>query len=100
MQMGDGNDSASVAPALRLPVVIVGGTGDDRLMAGGGSSLLIGGPGRDVLAAAQTGRRGSILIGGSTAFDANDAALSAILAEWSSSRPRSARIANIKRGSG
>jgi fibronectin-binding autotransporter adhesin len=39
------------------------------------------------------------LIGGSTAFDANDAALSAILAEWSSSRPRSARIANIERGS-
>jgi hypothetical protein len=100
MQMGDGNDSASVAKALRLPVAIVGGAGDDSLTAGGGTSLLIGGPGRDVLSAPRTGRRGSILIGGATSSDANDVALSAILAEWSSSRPRSTRIANIKWGSG
>jgi hypothetical protein len=40
------------------------------------------------------------LIGGSTALDANDAALSDVLAEWSSSRPRSTRIANIEQGSG
>jgi hypothetical protein len=100
MQLGDGNDRASVAPSLRLPVVIVGGAGDDKLTAGGGRSLLIGGLGRDVLDAARTGRSGSILIGGSTTLDANDAALSAILAEWSSSRPRNARIANVERGCG
>jgi sugar lactone lactonase YvrE len=100
MQLGAGNDQASVARALRLPVVIVGGAGDDKLTAGGGRSLLIGGPGRDVLSAAQSRQSGSILIGGSTSFDANDAALSAILAEWSSSRPRNTRIANIKSGCG
>jgi DNA-binding beta-propeller fold protein YncE len=100
MQLGDGDDRATVAQSLRLPVAIVGGAGDDRLTAGGGSSLLIGGPGRDVLSAPRTERRGSILIGGSTSFDANDIALSAILAEWSSSRPPSTRIANIERGSG
>ena len=67
IRLGDGNDIAKVSPRLRLPVVIEGGEGDDELMAGGGSSLLIGGPGSDLLAAGRRGRRGSMLIGGSTA---------------------------------
>src|SRR5205823_1862977 len=36
-----------------------------------------------------------ILIAGSTAFDANEAALSAILAEWTSARSYAARVANL-----
>jgi hypothetical protein len=64
MRLGDGDNFASVRPNLLLPVAMEGGSGDDTLMAGGGRGLLIGGPGRDVLAAAQTRGRGSILFGG------------------------------------
>ena len=49
MRMGDGNDFASVGRRVRQPVLMDGGTGDDQLMAGGGSSWFIGSRGRDNL---------------------------------------------------
>ena len=103
IDLGDGNDVASVASNIRLPVfidggagddvliagngntILLGGAGDDQLIAGAGRNLLIGGEGRDLLAAVRRAG-GSILIGGSTAHDANDQALGAVLAEWSSDR--------------
>jgi Ca2+-binding RTX toxin-like protein len=77
--------------------VLVGGDGDDTLVAGFGKNVLIGGLGSDNL-------RGSysedILIGGTTDYDVNDAALRAILAEWTARRPFSTRINNLTNGGG
>jgi Ca2+-binding RTX toxin-like protein len=82
--------------------VLVGGSGHDVLMAGRGRDVLIAGTGSSVLL--DSGQRGSsggsILIGGSTAYDANDQALRAILAEWSSHRSLQTRIADLTDGSG
>src|SRR5262249_1691352 len=61
--------------------ILQGGADNDVLLGGSSRNLLIGGLGADQL----TGNGGSdILIGGRTAFDANDAALAAIMAEWTS----------------
>jgi hypothetical protein len=54
--------------------------------------LLIGGAGADTLNA---GSDGDLLIAGTTAFDANEAALAAIMAEWTSGRDYATRIANL-----
>lgn len=59
--------------------VLVGGAGDDLLYGGSGRNLLIGGGGSDTL---YGGGGDDILIGGGTAYDANLAALNAIMAEW------------------
>ncbi len=72
--------------------VILGEKGNDSLRGGTGRDLLIGGLGVDRL-------RGDsdqdILVGNSTVHDHNDAALVSILLEWTSSRSRSARMANL-----
>ena len=63
--------------------ILVGGAGNDTLMAGSGRTILIGGEGQDTLRGSSSD---DILIGGRTAYDANEAALLAILAEWTSAR--------------
>ena len=60
---------------------------------GGGRDLLIGGEGRDLLRAVGD----DLLIPGTTAFDANDMALAAITAEWTSGRSYNDRVANLTR---
>jgi sugar lactone lactonase YvrE len=105
-----GNDDIEVAGGITLPAWLYGGTGNDRLKGGGGNNVLIGGggnntliggPGRDLLiggSGASTLTAGSgddLLIAGTTAYDANEAALAAIMAEWTSSRDYSTRIANL-----
>jgi Ca2+-binding RTX toxin-like protein len=48
--LGAGNDHATIAGNIDLPVQIDGGTGDDRLIVSGlGPAVLIGGDGNDVL---------------------------------------------------
>jgi Ca2+-binding RTX toxin-like protein len=80
LEGGDGND------------VLVGDTGNDLLNGGAGRDLLIGGTGVDTL----VGSSGEdLLISGSTAFDADGAALQAILAEWTSGRTYEQRLANL-----
>jgi type VI protein secretion system component Hcp len=73
---GAGNDTLQGGPGSDL---LLGGAGNDHLFGGGGRDILIGGVGADSL-------RGSagddLLIGGTTDYDANPAALEAILAEW------------------
>jgi endonuclease/exonuclease/phosphatase family metal-dependent hydrolase len=77
--------------------VLLGGHGNDMLFGGNGNDLLIGGRGNDLL----FGESGDdILIGGSTALDANAAALWAVMSEWNARRPMSARIANLESGGG
>jgi len=61
------------------PTVEVGGTGNSHLEGGLGGSLLIAGQGSGHL---KGHGQGDILIGGFTDFDANEAALSALMAEW------------------
>jgi hypothetical protein len=76
---GDGNDLLHGGSG---PNVLVGGSGDDKLIAGSSRDILIGGAGSDQLIGAAGD---DILIGGSTDYDANDAALDALMAEWSRS---------------
>jgi hypothetical protein len=72
--------------------VLVGGDGDDVLDGGKGVNVVIGGRGADDLAA----KKGeALLIAGTTAFDQNEAALDAILAEWSSGKSRAKRIEHL-----
>jgi hypothetical protein len=101
---GLGGDDVIIAGAGNS--ILIGGGGDDVLIAGPGRDLLIGGAGRAILIAdpPRRGRRdprgGSILIAGATAYDANDAALDAIMAEWASLRPRFARAHDLLDGRG
>jgi Ca2+-binding RTX toxin-like protein len=77
--------------------ILLGGPGDDVLTGGSARDLLIGGLGVDRLSG---NAADDILIGGTTTHDANDAALLAILAEWNAPRPYAARVANLTDGSG
>lgn len=77
--------------------LLMGGLGNDRLFAGTGRSVLIGGAGADVL---QGGSNETIFIGGETEYDANDAALVAIVREWGSSRSFTDRVKRLRAGVG
>ena len=105
-----GNDDLQVAGGISLTTELNGGDGNDRLKGGAGNDILRGGDGADLIAGGQgrdiiIGGTGSdrlvgdaeddILIAGSTAFDADRAALSSVLAEWTSSRSYAIRVANI-----
>jgi hypothetical protein len=112
-----GNDSIS-AGKIPLDAQLHGGDGNDSIVGGGANSIMIGGAGNDSLSSKQgrnvyIGGTGSdsikgskfdeLLISGSTDFDTNDAALSAILNEWSSqlaSHTYAARVANLRDGTG
>jgi len=72
--------------------ILVGGTGNELLIGGQGRNLLIGGFGKSIL---QGGPHDDILVGGATAYDNNDRALAAILAEWNSDDSYLRRIAEI-----
>ena len=98
---GSGNDTLRVTGSG--PAVLVGGDGADMLSAeGSGRTILIGGLGADSVTS--TGGGQAILIGGNTTYDAPTAghltALDAILNEWNSGRSFSARINNIRNGTG
>jgi extracellular elastinolytic metalloproteinase len=94
---GDGNDEIDVNDNVTAEAWLFGGAGDDHLEGGGGNNVLVGGDGNDSL----TGGRGrdlliggagsddilgkggdDILVGGTTAWDVNQAALNALLQEW------------------
>src|SRR5439155_975818 len=95
---GNGNDilnltgSGSNANTVIPNNVLVGGGGTDRLIGGQGRDILIGGAGQATL---QAGSGGDILIGGTTDYDNNAAALAAFLAEWGSADSYATRVANL-----
>ncbi len=106
----DGNDYISVASNLHQTAELYGGGGDDALYGGGGDNLLVGGDGSDLLVGGQGrnvliggqgrdvllgGSKSDLLIGGSTAFDDNEAALRAILAEWTSRADYRTRVGHL-----
>jgi len=77
--------------------ILVGGDGNDKLVARPGRNILIGGTGRDKLYGSAFD---DILIAGSTTHDEDDAALQAILNEWSSGNNYATRVNNIRNGGG
>ncbi len=79
LQAGSGND------------VLVGGWGNDSLVAGAGKDLLIAAGGADTL----MGKNNDLMIGGSTIYDNNVAALNAIMAEWTSLDSYALKIARL-----
>lgn len=118
-----GNDTIEVADNLARNVIFFGGNGNDVLTSGLGNDVLIGGAGNDVLtgklgndlliggagadrlmggsASGNTATTGdeNLLIGDATIYDANDAALMALLAEWSdTSKQVDLRISTLRAG--
>jgi Ca2+-binding RTX toxin-like protein len=78
--------------------IILGGDGADRLLGGEGRDLLIGGVGADRI---QGKADEDILIAGYTSHDAHDAALLAIMSEWTRCGPSyHTRVAHITAGTG
>jgi large repetitive protein len=75
---GDGDDTLNTQGSTANNI-LVGGAGNDTLSGGSGRDLLIGGLGADTL---QGNGNDDILIGDATDYDANLAALNAIMAEW------------------
>jgi hypothetical protein len=116
---GKGNDSLTGDSHNNI---IRGGGGNDTIVGGGGNDILIGGQGAASLSAAGSGRsiliggkstvaqtltgstQDDILIGGYTKYDAyslaNDQALMAILAEWTSGDSEATRESKIASGVG
>ncbi|HUE73169.1 MAG TPA: right-handed parallel beta-helix repeat-containing protein [Pirellulaceae bacterium] len=72
--------------------ILVGGDGNDKLFGGTGRDLMIGGDGADKMFGQGDD---DILVAGFTSHDNDEAALMAILAEWTSSRSYSTRVANL-----
>jgi hypothetical protein len=109
-----GDDDIAVAGGVTLPAWLYGGTGNNRLKGGGGNNVVVGGAGHNVLFGGRgrdlliggsgsstfiAGSGDDLLVAGTTAYDANEAALAAIMAEWTSGRDYATRIANLS-GSG
>jgi Ca2+-binding RTX toxin-like protein len=109
-----GDDTVEIDALIGRTAEVYGGAGNDRLTGGGGTNLLLGGDGNDTL----TGGAGrdlliggtgadtiggglggdDILIGGTTAYDANPAALRAIVREWTGGAAYAQRVSNIATG--
>ncbi|MDX1945343.1 MAG: cadherin domain-containing protein [Pirellulaceae bacterium] len=75
--------------------ILVGGAGDDYLVGFDGRDLLIGGLGYDRM---DGGAGDDLLIGGTTSYDADDAALLAILSEWTAGTDRATRASRLQAG--
>jgi Ca2+-binding RTX toxin-like protein len=118
MYSGTGNDALTVSQSVDLPKFLYAGSGNDTLTGGGGDNVLVGGSGRDVLIGgpgrnieiagsgesrlsyvAGSSAGGSLMIGGTLSYDHNEAALEAIMQEWSSTTiPFATRVAALKSG--
>jgi len=99
---GSGNDTLTGGNGNDI---LVGGNGNDVLTGKLGNDLLIGGSGFDRLmggsASGNTATTGdeNLLIGDSTIYDANNAALVAILGEWANaSKTSAARMTTLRSG--
>jgi Ca2+-binding RTX toxin-like protein len=77
--------------------ILVGGAGVDNIQGGSGRSVLIGGGGADHV---KGGSGDDLVLGGTTNYDANDAALLSVLAEWQSGNSYAVRISHLKNGGG
>lgn len=100
---GNGNDLLRGGDGINF---VFGDRGNDILVGGAQFDYLNGGSGRDIMIGAGAGDRidgrggDDILVGASTDYDNDDAALNALMTEWSSSAGYSARVNNIRTGGG
>src|SRR5262249_12144335 len=109
-----GNDQVRISESIAIDAILFGGSGNDVLNGGGGNNLLIGG-GNDVLRGGRGrnveiggpgsdelhgGPRSDLLIGNSTIYDHNLAALMSVFAEWTSSDSFHTRVNKLKNGLG
>ena len=93
----DGDDNIQIESSVTLPAMILCGSGNCFVRSGGGPSVVVGGGGECVIEGGtgrnlliggtgrshlKAGPRGDILIAGSTDYDADLAALRAVLQEW------------------
>ena len=86
----DGNDRLKGGAGAN---VLLGGAGDDDINGGKGRNLLIGGTGADRV----VGNSGEdLLIGGITSWDAHEAALWALMQEWTSAASYDTRVARLR----
>jgi hypothetical protein len=96
---GDGNDSVTGGGGDDL---LLGDAGNDRLGGEGGRDVIIGGTGADRLTGGRRKARGDdsdLLVDGTTSYDALDAQLAAIVAEWTDrSASYSTRVAALRAG--
>jgi autotransporter-associated beta strand protein len=88
---GAGNDALKLGGNSGNSILL-GQAGNDTLTGGSGRDILVGGLGIDSL---KGGANDDILIGGTTSFDANQAALNNVMAEWASADGYSLRIGRI-----
>jgi VCBS repeat-containing protein len=110
-----GDDTIRVGSGVTLPAWLYGGDGNDHLYGGSGPNVLVGGNGNDVLTGGSgrdlfiggvgadqlNGAGGDdIMIAGYTSYDANEAALNAIMQEWTSAHDYATRVKNLTDGSG
>lgn len=111
-----GDDDLQVAGSITLTAELYGdagndrlkgGVGDDLLLGGDGDDLVVGGDGRDLMiggfgADRLVGNSGDdILIAGTTDHDANDAALCALMAEWTRTDiDFASRVTHLQNGGG
>jgi titin len=106
-----GDDTIQVVGGISLPAWLYGGAGHDTLQGGAGHDVLLGGDGNDQLHGGQGqdlligglgadnlvgNADGDLLIAGYTAHDNNQAALCALMAEWTSARSYTSRVANLR----
>jgi hypothetical protein len=95
---GNGNNALNVSGSM-AGNVLVGGGGSNKLYGGQGRDILIAGAGPSTLTAGSNpmvpDKGGAILIGGTTNYDNNAAALASILAEWSSNNDYPTRMAHL-----
>ena len=110
---GDDNDYEWISPAITKSAWLYGGSGTNYLYGGGGNDVIVGGPGTNYISGGSGrnlliggGGNGSpnyilgttgdnIEISGTTSYDANQAALCAILQEWASGDSYSVRVQKI-----
>jgi hypothetical protein len=78
------------------PSIVEGGSGTNTITGGSGRDVLLAGLGKSTI---QAGSGDALVIGGTTAFDAIDAALQAILNEWNSADSESMRMTKLSNGS-
>lgn len=103
VKAGGGNDFVFAGGGNDL---VDGGDGSDVLVGGDGDDLLLGGDGRDLVIAGKGADRISgnaaddLLIAGYTYYDADKAALTAIMAEWTSAGSYATRVSNLTNGTG
>jgi len=107
----DGNDDATISGGISIPALIDGGAGNDHLNGGNGPNIILGGSGDDMLIGGSArdlliGGLGAdrlvgsseddILIAGTTSYDANEAALKSLLADWNASSSYASRVAAVQ----